>query len=553
MSLRISLVSALIGAALLSACGSSEEGAPATTPPDTSAADAAVAPPDDDGEPKPPGGECADKDDGAPCGDPADDTCNGADTCRAGECEKNLAVPGTRCGGEATDCTEAGVCDSAGKCNGAVRPTGAPCGDPSSGACSKPDSCDGEGTCLRNDTAKGTACGNAAASPCDRADACDGKGKCDANLEADGTACGSPVDNSCNRADRCLAGACETNVAANGTLCTDCPAGPGKCGLCQNEVCPTFCAAPTSSSVSTTTAGGNSFQGNMFDVLAAKDLMVFGMDVNAGGSAAQGMAIYSKVGTHVGAERTPAAWTQRGVGKTDAAGNAPFVGAVAVALNAGERASMYVTRTDNVSLAFTNGTAIGAVAGSDANLQVFEGTSNGYPFGPTFEPRVWNGALRYALGTKAGYAGGGTSDGEMFDVLSSANVSVRGISVNLATGTHEVHVYMRAGSHVGFEGKQAEWIKLGGPLSVTSTGAGAPTPIPLAVDVAIPQGKRVAFYVTTAGGGSALIDSPGALVGQVLAIGNGITIVEGTGVKYPFGAVAKPRAFNGTLYVSACP
>lgn len=49
-----------------------------------------------------------------------------------------------------------------------------------------------------------------------------------------------------------------------------------------------------------------------------------------------------------------------------------------------------------VSQNYSNGTAVGNVYASDANLQFIEGTGQEYPFGSTFSPRIFNGVIHYS-------------------------------------------------------------------------------------------------------------------------------------------------------------
>ncbi len=63
-------------------------------------------------------------------------------------------------------------------------------------------------------------------------------GTCKSENVPAGTACGDAKTSDCDAADTCDAsGSCVTNLVANGTYCADCPAGPGKCTLCQAGQC----------------------------------------------------------------------------------------------------------------------------------------------------------------------------------------------------------------------------------------------------------------------------------------------------------------------------
>src|SRR5579862_721596 len=71
-----------------------------------------------------------------------------------------------------------------------------------------------------------------------------------------------------------------------------------------------LCLSPTAHSqlLTTTFAGGDGFNGNMFDVEAFNPLTITSFDVNVTNTVTQNLAVYYKLGTYVGAETTPSAW-----------------------------------------------------------------------------------------------------------------------------------------------------------------------------------------------------------------------------------------------------
>lgn len=535
---------------------------------------------------------------GTACGDPTATECNGADTCNGfGNCVANLADATTACGDATeTDCDHADTCNGLGTCVPNVVGVGAPCGDPTDDECNDPDSCDGAGTCLSNFVAANTACGDptdsectspdtcdgagacapnhvAANTPCgspddtecDDPDVCDGAGSCSPNYADLGTACGSPTETECNGADACDgAGACDTHVTANDTYCYDCDAGPGLCDVCSGGVCNTaaYCSEPGTTLMASNTAGNN-HRGNMFDLVATNTVTITAFDASPMGNTT--IEVYYKPGTWNGFANTPSAWTRVGSGYT------PYVGGfsrvpltVDVTIPAGETYAFYVTsNTSAVNLNYSNGTAVGNVYSSDANLTFLEGGGMEYPFtagsGAVYQPRVWNGNIHYVtatagpsvISTIAATYEDDVEDGVMFDVEASDDTMMRGLlEVELEAGTHDVDVYFRRGSYVGFEGSASGWIRIGGLTGVTSAGAGALTSIPLVGGLLLTTGEIGALYVDTHGTG--LRTSPGTTVGDVAVMAGALTIRVGNAIDADFGGVGPAAVFRGSFQNPVC-
>ncbi|HRD37491.1 MAG TPA: T9SS type A sorting domain-containing protein, partial [Bacteroidia bacterium] len=69
-------------------------------------------------------------------------------------------------------------------------------------------------------------------------------------------------------------------------------------------------------------------------------------------------------------------------------------GSFTVNVPAGQTYAFYVTTNGGPGVSYTNGTAVGNVYASNADLQFKEGNGGGY-FAVTFTPRVFNGVIRY--------------------------------------------------------------------------------------------------------------------------------------------------------------
>ena len=156
----------------------------------------------------------------------------------------------------------------------------------------------------------------------------------------------------------------------------------------------------------TTMAGGNGQAGNMFDLNATTDISICSFDVHTS-AAAPGLVaeVYTVTagGTYVGNEANAAAWTL--VGTTTFTGLGPGVVtplnmSLGITMPAGTTLGFYVTVQGTVPafLAYTNGTNLGGVFASDANLTFYEGAGIAYPFAATFAPRVFNGNIVYETG-----------------------------------------------------------------------------------------------------------------------------------------------------------
>ncbi len=151
---------------------------------------------------------------------------------------------------------------------------------------------------------------------------------------------------------------------------------------------------------------GNNHRGNMFDIVATNAVTILSFDASPMGSTT--IEIYYKVGTWNGFANTPAAWTFVGSAPVPYTGGFSAVPVdVNITIPAGQTYAFYVTsNTSAVSLNYSNGTNVGNVYSSDANITFLEGGGLEYPFtqntGAVYQPRVWNGNIHYALANQPG-------------------------------------------------------------------------------------------------------------------------------------------------------
>ena len=148
-------------------------------------------------------------------------------------------------------------------------------------------------------------------------------------------------------------------------------------------------------------SAGNNHRGNMFDIVATNTVTITSFDASPMGNTT--IEIYYKVGTWNGFANTPSAWTFVGSGAVPYTGGFSAVPVnVNVTIPAGQTYAFYVTsNTSAVSLNYSNGTNVGNVYSSDANITFLEGGGMEYPFtggtGAVYQPRVWNGNIHYSL------------------------------------------------------------------------------------------------------------------------------------------------------------
>jgi subtilisin-like proprotein convertase family protein len=174
-----------------------------------------------------------------------------------------------------------------------------------------------------------------------------------------------------------------------------------------NEACGytvTVDGPPLPMSLSTTLAGGNGNFGNMFDVNALSDISIDSFDVHGEDGVTFDVEVWAKTGTWVGSENSPGDWTLIGTAPGVVSNGSGVVTPLNLSLGytmaAGETHAFYVTPIDPASGGFqyTNGTTVGAVFAADANIEFLEGAGNAYPFGTTFQPRIFNGNIVYSTG-----------------------------------------------------------------------------------------------------------------------------------------------------------
>jgi hypothetical protein len=159
-------------------------------------------------------------------------------------------------------------------------------------------------------------------------------------------------------------------------------------------------------SLTSTFISNNGFAGNTFDITPMVDLEITGLDFN--GSNLSGLQynidVYYKVGTSVGFEADPLAWTLLASGLSDPCSGTNIPTNVNLAgngmvLSAGVTYGVYFDSVDYATgggISYTNGTGANEIY-SNMDLLLECKTGQGSPAfsGTTFTPRVWNGTIYY--------------------------------------------------------------------------------------------------------------------------------------------------------------
>ena len=147
------------------------------------------------------------------------------------------------------------------------------------------------------------------------------------------------------------------------------------------------------------------------------------------------------------------------------------------------------------------------------------------------------------------YLGGNGQNGNMFNISSSEDIILKGLNVSVPAGTVAIEVYYSFGGYGGKTTSLTNWTLLGAG-NVTGLGLGQPSPLPFSLDLPIPTGEVVGFYVTTSDG-QTMDYTNGSVEGSVFVTDGVLTFFEGLGVAYPAAGTFTPRVWNGTLIYEA--
>jgi hypothetical protein len=165
--------------------------------------------------------------------------------------------------------------------------------------------------------------------------------------------------------------------------------------------------APSAGAQTLATAIGanNNQNGIMFDVQTGGSALTFqsiAANVNSG---SYNFEFWTRDGTVVDHDQDSAGWTLRNVFSNVAGAGLDQLTSFDISdflVNANSTLGIYLTGTGGYPMNYTNGSHVGDVIASDANLSILTGYGKDYQFASTFQPRNFNGSISYATGAAAG-------------------------------------------------------------------------------------------------------------------------------------------------------
>lgn len=307
-----------------------------------------------------------------------------------------------------------------------------------------------------------------------------------------------------------------------------------------------------------TNNGAVPWGGNMFDVTASNDIVIYGFDVHAYSSnTTQTVKIYYRNDTWVGHNTSNAGWLL--LDSLDfyaqAAGSPSYVSlSKSLVIPAGETYGLYICINDG-GIYYTTGDGTNEVYSND-DIKVECGAGGNY-FNLTFSPRVWNGRIYYktaeaqkeahVLATDTNgtsYTFGSIDGGNMFDIIAHNDIVIDSLdfaAYSAATGW--VKVYYREGSYTGYNTSTSGWALLDS-VTVTTVASPALTGVPLKNQLFIPAGHTYGFYIC-----ADMSTSYFSGTFQPEVSDSNITVTQGHGGNY-FNLVNTPRFWPGKIYYS---
>ncbi|RMA56802.1 HYR domain-containing protein [Ulvibacter antarcticus] len=208
--------------------------------------------------------------------------------------------------------------------------------------------------------------------------------------------------------------------------------------------------------------GGNGNFGNMFDVNALNEVTVDSFDVHGDVGLTFDVNVWFKTGTHVGFEADASAWTLLdtavGIVSNGDGVVTPLNLTLGHTIPAGDTHAFFVSPIGG-GFNYHNGTAVGAIAGADANIEVLEGSAADEAFsGTIFAPRVFEGNVIYTAGAGIGTelmvdcSDLGESTVEVTVTDASGNVSMCTATINVIDETAPILVCMDTTIELGPDG-----------------------------------------------------------------------------------------------------
>lgn len=307
--------------------------------------------------------------------------------------------------------------------------------------------------------------------------------------------------------------------------------------------------------IESTWATNNSYAmawgGNMFNITAENDIVIYGFDLNPGSATAGTAKVYFRPGTYVGFETSNAGWILLDSVAMVQNGSSDYARvdlSKSLTLQKGQTYGIYICTS--VGMYYTNGDGTNEViSNNDLTCQFGCG---GSLFNVNNFPRVWNGRIYYKVAEEhkekseltTMFTGTNSYAGNMFDLQVKNDIVIDSLDVNIL-GDGWVKMYLRNGTCVGNNTSNVGWW-LVDSVQVVAAGSGFPTKIALSKKVLLQAGNLYGFYICNeytmnytniiAGVNDVYIDSNVVLTGYY-------------GGTNTFNCI-NPRMWNGTLYYS---
>jgi|AntRauTorckE5430_2_1112549.scaffolds.fasta_scaffold00083_8 hypothetical protein len=142
------------------------------------------------------------------------------------------------------------------------------------------------------------------------------------------------------------------------------------------------------------------------------------------------------------------------------------------------------------------------------------------------------------------FRGGSGLSGSMFTLKAFNCISITNIDVNVAIRDPIIEVWVRLGNYLGYERDRSSWT-----LHFVGVVKGiGPSKIPqeLFDTIRLDEYSDLSVYVTVQGE-TGMIYTRGVEEGRVFSQNEDLAILEGVGVRYPFGQSFSPRIWNGSV------
>ena len=179
------------------------------------------------------------------------------------------------------------------------------------------------------------------------------------------------------------------------------------------------------------------------------------------------------------------------------------------------------------------------------SVELMGGRTQSPTAAPTQAPTSASTTSERFLGTT--FAGGNGAAGVMFDIKPLRDITIHEVDLHTKEpGFTLVEVWIRSGTHVGFENNPVEWQRLLA-TEIDASGIEKRSPLDLG-SLPLLAGETYGIFITVVGGGLRYTNGDG--VGQVAAQNDDLIVYEGVGKASPFGYSFQKRIWNGNIHYS---